>query len=58
MERNWWLSLFTFVLWLLVYKVYTLKKRIVALKEDLEAIRSDGGNQRPAPSAPPSEKKD
>lgn len=57
-ERNWWLSLFTFSLWVLVYKVYSLKKRILTLKEDMETIRSDSGRQRPAPSTSSSEKKD
>lgn len=41
-ERNFWLSLFTLVLWILVYKVYTLKEQIVQLRGSLEAIRSDG----------------
>jgi len=41
-ERNFWLSLFTFVLWLLVYKIYILKERIVKLRDDLETIRKDG----------------
>ena len=31
-ERNFWLSLFTFVLWLLVYKIHALKEQIVRLK--------------------------
>eukprot|EP00804_Cyclotella_cryptica_P000136 CCRYP_019712-RB/>CCRYP_019712-RB protein AED:0.28 eAED:0.28 QI:307/1/1/1/0/0/2/307/155 len=41
-ERNFWLSLFTLVLWLLVYKIYSLKETIVKLKVQLEAIRNDG----------------
>lgn len=32
-ERNFWLSLFTLVLWLLVYKIYALNDQIVKLKE-------------------------
>lgn len=31
-ERNFWLSLFTLVLWLLVYLIYTLKREIVHLR--------------------------
>mmetsp|Transcript_21581 Transcript_21581/g.46160 ORF Transcript_21581/g.46160 Transcript_21581/m.46160 type:complete len:175 (+) Transcript_21581:107-631(+) len=41
-ERNFWLSLFTLVLWLLVYNIYSLKKQIVKLRGDLETISSDG----------------
>lgn len=41
-ERNFWLSLFTLVLWLLVYKIYSLKETIVKLRVQLEAIRNDG----------------
>ena len=33
LERNFWLSLFTLVLWLLVYDIYTLKRQIVGLRE-------------------------
>jgi len=32
-ERNFWLSLFTLVLWLLVYDIYALKRQIVGLRE-------------------------
>ncbi|KAL3767701.1 hypothetical protein ACHAW5_007465 [Stephanodiscus triporus] len=31
-ERNFWLSLFTLVLWLLVYDIYALKRQIVGLR--------------------------
>lgn len=31
-ERNFWLSLFTLVLWLLVFKIYELKEQIVVLR--------------------------
>eukprot|EP00585_Thalassiosira_rotula_P006899 CAMPEP_0196144180 /NCGR_PEP_ID=MMETSP0910-20130528/15403_1 /TAXON_ID=49265 /ORGANISM="Thalassiosira rotula, Strain GSO102" /LENGTH=66 /DNA_ID=CAMNT_0041405775 /DNA_START=466 /DNA_END=666 /DNA_ORIENTATION=+ len=41
-ERNFWLSLFTLVLWLLVLNIYALKKKIVRLKADLKTISSDG----------------
>jgi len=41
-ERNFWLSLFTLVLWLLVLNIYALKKKIVRLKGDLKTISSDG----------------
>ncbi|KAL3758368.1 hypothetical protein ACHAWU_005038 [Discostella pseudostelligera] len=41
-ERNFWLSLFTLVLWLLVYSIFSLKKQIVKLRGDLETIQSDG----------------
>jgi len=34
-ERNFWLSLFTFVLWLLVYKIHALKEQVVQLKSDV-----------------------
>jgi predicted Holliday junction resolvase-like endonuclease len=34
-ERNFWLSLFTLVLWLLVYKIYSLKETIVKLKAEV-----------------------
>lgn len=37
-ERNWWLSLFTLVLWLLVYRLYKMKEVIIKLREDLETI--------------------
>lgn len=33
-ERNFWLSLFTLVLWLLVYKIYSLNDQIVKLKQE------------------------
>ena len=36
-ERNFWLSLFTLVLWLLVYNIYALKEKI-KLRGDLETI--------------------
>jgi hypothetical protein len=32
-ERNFWLSLFTLALWLLVYDIYSLKRQIVGLRE-------------------------
>ena len=32
-ERNFWLSLFTLVLWLLVYKIYSLNDQIMKLKQ-------------------------
>ncbi|KAL7477397.1 hypothetical protein ACHAW6_003200 [Cyclotella cf. meneghiniana] len=41
-ERNFWLSLFTLLLWLLVYKIYSLKETIVKLRAELVAIRNDG----------------
>ena len=41
-ERNFWLSLFTLVLWLLVLNIYSLKQQIVKLRGELEAITSDG----------------
>merc|ERR1719223_2610223 len=41
-ERNFWLSLFTLVLWLLVYYIYSLKLQIVKLRGELKAIKSDG----------------
>jgi len=41
-ERNFWLSLFTLVLWLLVYNIYSLKRQIVQLRGNLDAISSDG----------------
>ena len=41
-ERNFWLSLFTLVLWLLVLNIYSLKQQIVKLRGELEAIASDG----------------
>eukprot|EP00970_Alexandrium_tamarense_P010332 scaffold2071_cov190-Alexandrium_tamarense.AAC.24 len=44
-ERNFWLSLFTIVLWLLVYKIYALKKKIMMLREDISTIRNDGYKQ-------------
>ena len=37
-ERNFWLSLFTLVLWLLVYKIYSLNDKIMKLKQG----RADG----------------
>ena len=37
-ERNFWLSLFTLVLWLLVYNIYALKEKIIKLRGDLEVI--------------------
>eukprot|EP00571_Detonula_confervacea_P014638 CAMPEP_0172309280 /NCGR_PEP_ID=MMETSP1058-20130122/9623_1 /TAXON_ID=83371 /ORGANISM="Detonula confervacea, Strain CCMP 353" /LENGTH=164 /DNA_ID=CAMNT_0013021877 /DNA_START=143 /DNA_END=637 /DNA_ORIENTATION=+ len=45
-ERNFWLSLFTLVLWLLVYNIYSLKEQIVKLRGDLETIRSDGNKSK------------
>jgi hypothetical protein len=46
-ERNFWLSLFTFVLWLLVYKIYSLKELIVKLKANMhEAEKSIGSGQK------------
>ena len=44
-ERNFWLSLFTLVLWILVYNIYSLKEQIVQLRGDLETIQSDGYQQ-------------
>jgi hypothetical protein len=32
-ERNFWLSLFTLVLWLLVYKIYSLNEQIMKLTQ-------------------------
>mmetsp|Transcript_8470 Transcript_8470/g.12735 ORF Transcript_8470/g.12735 Transcript_8470/m.12735 type:complete len:158 (-) Transcript_8470:2241-2714(-) len=32
-ERNFWLSLFTLVLWLLVYKIYSLNDQIMKLRQ-------------------------
>lgn len=43
-ERNFWLSLFTLVLWLLVSRIYMLKEQVVRLRGDLETIRSDDGH--------------
>lgn len=45
-ERNFWLSLFTLVLWLLVYNIYSLKLQIVKLRGDLHTISSDGYKQK------------
>lgn len=45
-ERNFWLSLFTLVLWLLVYNIYSLKRQIVKLRGDLKTISSDGYKQK------------
>mmetsp|Transcript_8669 Transcript_8669/g.14146 ORF Transcript_8669/g.14146 Transcript_8669/m.14146 type:complete len:175 (-) Transcript_8669:224-748(-) len=45
-ERNFWLSLFTLVLWLLVYNIYSLKLQIVKLRGDLKTISSDGYKQK------------
>ncbi|KAL7543642.1 hypothetical protein ACHAWF_007436 [Thalassiosira exigua] len=45
-ERNFWLSLFTLVLWMLVYNIYALKERIVRLRGELKAIKSDGHGGR------------
>lgn len=46
-ERNFWLSLFTFVLWLLVYKIYSLKELIVKLKANMNlAEKSIGSGQK------------
>ncbi len=36
-ERNFWLSLFTLVLWLLVYDIYSLKRQIVILRASSSA---------------------
>jgi len=47
-ERNFWLSLFTLVLWLLVYNIYSLKLQIVQLRGDLKTISSDGPKQKNA----------
>jgi len=47
-ERNFWLSLFTLLLWLLVYNIYSLKEKIIKLRSDLEtisAISSEGDRQ-------------
>jgi hypothetical protein len=41
-ERNFWLSLFTLVLWLLVYDIYSLKRQIVNLRSNA-ANTADGG---------------
>lgn len=43
-ERNWWLSLFTFVLWLLVYRIYSLKERVVTMRHDLETKQRLSGS--------------
>jgi hypothetical protein len=43
-ERNFWLSLFTLVLWLLVYKMYSLKETIVKLKAKM--ADSSNGQQK------------
>lgn len=40
-ERNFWLSLNTLVLWLLVANIYMLKEKIVKLRGDLEIMRSE-----------------
>ena len=45
-ERNFWLSLFTLVLWLLVYKIYMLKEAIVGLKAKL-ATKSSTEQEKP-----------
>lgn len=45
-ERNFWLSLFTLVLWLLVYMMYSLKKQIVKLRGDLESVRTNGSDKK------------
>ena len=39
-ERNFWLSLFTFVLWLLVYKIHALKEQVVRLKADIANLQA------------------
>ena len=39
-ERNFWLSLFTLVLWLLVFKIYSLKEVIIKLKSHIETQSS------------------
>jgi hypothetical protein len=43
-ERNFWLGLFTLVLWLLVYKMYSLKETIVKLKAKM--ADSSNGQQK------------
>jgi hypothetical protein len=43
-ERNFWLSLFTLVLWLLVYKMHSLKETIVKLKAKM--ADSSNGQQK------------
>lgn len=40
-ERNFWLSLFTLVLWLLVYLIYTLKREIVHLRRTAAVAAED-----------------
>ena len=47
-ERNFWLSLFTLALWLLVYNIYSLKEKIIKLRSDLETIStiSSEGNRQ------------
>jgi len=40
-ERNFWLSLFTLVLWILVYNIYMLKLQIVQLRGDLGSMRTE-----------------
>ena len=42
-ERNFWLSLFTLVLWLLVYLIYKLKREIVCLRTAATSITEDCG---------------
>ena len=39
-ERNFWLSLFNSFLWILVWKVYTLKKRILSLKDQVKVMEA------------------
>jgi len=53
-ERNWWLSLFTLVLWLLVYRLYKMKEVIIQLREDLDkitTISSEANNSKPKNSS-------
>jgi len=39
-ERNFWLSLFNSFLWVLVWKVYDLKKRILRLKDRIKELEA------------------
>lgn len=56
-ERNFWLSLFTLVLWLLVYNIYALKEKIIKLRGDLETI-SDISTERDKPKNANDKKRD
>eukprot|EP00986_Skeletonema_menzelii_P012644 scaffold7065_cov147-Skeletonema_menzelii.AAC.3 len=43
-ERNFWLSLFTLVLWLLVYKIWLLNDQIMKLKRGGDGKKTSKSN--------------